>query len=59
MLLLQNVRLFGNTRLIEIGMSIVNAVVNGQIETKKRNNEKGKQQKKEQIQKEQNEITTT
>ena len=39
MLLLQNVRLFGNTRLIEIGMSIVNAVVNGQIETKKRNNE--------------------
>ena len=38
MLLLQNVPLFG-TRLIEIGMSIVNAVVNGQIETKKRNNE--------------------
>ena len=39
MLLLQNVPLFGNTRLIEIGVSIVNAVVNGQIETKKRNNE--------------------
>ena len=34
MLLLQNVRLFG-TRLIEIGMSIMNAVVNGQIETKR------------------------
>ena len=34
MLLLQNVPLFG-TRLIEIGMSIMNAVVNGQIETKR------------------------